>query len=328
MFRPNWGRLTLYIGAVALIYALSSQIKWMGALVVPSIVLAVFMLAADILESSGKKVESLMIRVAGSAATLAFLPPFEWRTPAALIILGVGTVLLAPHLEKNQRVIRGTGLLLLFYGLSQVNVLQTVGNTFLYAGMALFIGYTIAELGQRGRSWADVIERNLVGIGILGGILGLYSSVRGGLSENYPGLVFYGEWLVLVLGVIVAGSMVHSYVGERDPEKYLLSQWRRHESETIEKLGPELAKAREAVEDFVVRGKKGPLITFIAYYGARLFDDRTRFESLISRIADYESRKTSILTPIWIKHAYERRELERRMKIVKEVFDELRTMMG
>lgn len=330
MFNPNWGRLALYIGSVTLIYAMSAQIEWLRALVTPALVLAASMFAADILEYSGRKVESPLMRIAGAAAALTVLPAeiFPWKTQMAMVVIGTGTALVGPSLKRNSRLVRGTGIFILFYGLSEINALQPVRSVFLCAGAFLFVGYAVAEFGHRGHLWAEMVERNLIGIGILGGILGLYTSVRGELSTSYPGLVFYGEWIALVLGVVVAGSMVYSVVSKSDPEKYLISQWRRHEAKTVERFGPEMAKARKAVEDFVVRGKKGPLVTFIAYYGAQLFGDRGKVEELVSRIADYEEKKTSPLTPLWIRKAYERRELENRLKIVEEVFDELKRMMG
>lgn len=327
MFKPNWGRVLLYAGLVAVAYAVELQtglkgLSWGAA------VWAVFMVSGDVLESSGRVDEGMLLRVVGVSLGVLPVEAVRARLQLSLLFLGAGTAFLAPRLGRLQRLTRGIGLFLALYALSRIEMLKPVGSVFLYAGVALLLGYAGAELGQRGHVWAEILERNLIGVGILGGILGLYASVRGNLSESHPELVFYGEWLVLVLGVLFAGSMVYSYVAGRDPESYLLAQWRRHEAKAVEKFDPELIRARKAIEDFVVRGRKGPLLAFISYYGARLFENRGEFERLVSLIADYEGKRTSVLTPLWIRRHYERRELERRIQIVEEVFGKLTELMG
>ncbi len=326
MFKFNWGRIAIYIGALTLIYAFSTQMEWLKALLMPAVIIALFLTAGDVAGAIKGSNEAFALRLLGVTLAALFLPT-EWNVPAAMIVFGAGTSVMAPKLESHPRFIRGAGLLIGLYGVSRLPPLGAIGSVFSYAGLFLFLGYSIAELGER-YPWTEPVERNLLGLGALGAILGLYTAVRGSLSESHPEIVFYGEWLVLLLGVIAAGSMVYSYISEKDPEAYLLSQWRKHEAKTVKKLGPELAEASKAVEDFVVRGKKAALVAFIAYYGSRLFDDRKRFEALIGKIADYRGRQTSRLTPLWIRHAYERRELERRIRIVEEVFEELRTLMG
>ncbi|WP_297092979.1 hypothetical protein [Thermococcus sp.] len=326
MFKLNWGRIAIYIGALTLMYALSTQRGELEALLMPTAVLALFLIAGDVAGAIKGENEAFALRLLGVTLS-ALLMPTEWNIPAAMIVFGGGMAAIAPKLEGHSRFIRGAGLLIGLYGVSRLPPIGAMGSVFSYAGLFLFLGYAVAELGER-YPWTEPIERNLLGLGALGAILGLYVAVRGSLSQSHPEVVFYGEWLVLLLGVIAAGSMVYSYVSEKDPEAYLLSQWRKHEAKTVKKLGPELSEAMEAVEDFVVRGRKAALVAFIAYYGSRLFDDRKRFEALIGKIADYKARQTSRLTPLWIRHAYERRELERRTKIVEEVFEELRTLMG
>lgn len=326
MFKLNWGRIAIYIGALTLMYALSTQRGELEALLMPAAVLALFLIAGDVAGAIKGENEAFALRLLGVTLS-TLLMPTEWNIPAAMIVFGGGTAAIAPKLEGHSRFIRGAGLLIGLYGVSRLPPIGAMGSVFSYAGLFLFLGYAVAELGER-YPWTEPIERNLLGLGALGAILGLYVAVRGSLSQSHPEIVFYGEWLVLLLGVIAAGSIVYSYVSEKDPEAYLLSQWRKHEAKTVKKLGPELSEAMEAVEDFVVRGRKAALVAFIAYYGSRLFDDRKRFEALIGKIADYKTRQTSRLTPLWIRHAYERRELERRTKIVEEVFEELRTLMG
>ena len=326
MFKVNWGRIAIYIGALTLMYALSIQMEALRVLMAPAAVLVAFLVVGEFIAAIRRKNEAFVTRLLGVTLAALFAPS-EWNIPTAMITLGGGMAFIAPRLESHSRFIRGAGLLISLYGVSRLPPLGAIGSVFSYAGLFLFLGYSIAELGER-YPWTEPVERNLLGLGALGAILGLYVAVRGSLSESHPELVFYGEWLVLLLGVIAAGSMVYSYISEKDPEEYLLSQWRKHEAKTVEKLGPELAEASRAVEDFVVHGRKGPLVAFIAYYGSRLFDDRKRFEALVEKIADYKGRQTSRLTPLWIRHAYERRELERRIRIVEEVFEELRTLMG
>lgn len=326
MFKVNWGRIAIYIGALTLMYALSTQMEALRVLMAPVAVLVAFLVVGEFIAAIRRKNEAFVTRLLGVTLAALFAPS-EWNLPAAMIALGGGMAFIAPRLESHSRFIRGAGLLIGFYGVSRLPPLGAIGSVFSYAGLFLFLGYSVAELGER-YPWTEPIERNLLGLSALGAILGLYVAVRGSLSESHPELVFYGEWLVLLLGVIAAGSMVYSYISEKDPEEYLLSQWRKHEAKTVEKLGPELAEASRAIEDFVVHGRKGPLVAFIAYYGSRLFDDRKRFEALVEKIADYKGRQTSRLTPLWIRHTYERRELERRIRIVEEVFEELRTLMG
>ncbi|ASJ07701.1 hypothetical protein A3L11_00010 [Thermococcus siculi] len=327
MFKVNWGRIGIYLGAVALIFAISSGIEPLAPLRIPSLILALFLTAGDIAEGTGRDVHARFLRVLGPAVAVFFLPVEGWNLALGTVLLGAGIAFMAPSLESHAHITRGAGLFIAFYGLSRLPPLKGYGSVFSYAGTAFLIGYAVAGMAER-HPWAEPVERNLLGIGLLGGVLGLYASVRGTLAESHPELVFYGEWLVLVLGVAIAGSIAYSYVAEKDPEDYLLSQWKRHEAKTIERLGPEMGEARRAIEDFVVRGKKGPLLTFISYYGAGLFGDRERFGRIVSAIADYEGRRTSPLTPLWIRRRIERAELERRTRLVNDVLRELRSLMG
>ncbi|NJE04001.1 hypothetical protein E3E27_07660 [Thermococcus sp. MV11] len=321
MFKPNLGRVAVYLGILGLIYALSTRVGGLENLLRPALILTVFMMAGDTVEAARGEKAGLAVRIVGLALAVG-------TVPLALVILGGGTALIAPRLERFSRTARGAGLMVFLYGLSLLPPLEPIGSVFTYAGLFLLAGYLLAELHERGHSWAEPVERNLIGVGVLGGALGLYASFRGTLSESHPSLVFYGEWLALLLAVITAGSLVHAHVSGSDPEEYLISQWRRHESKTARKLGKELENASKAIEDFVVRGRRGPLTAFLAYYGARVFEEREEFEELVARIADYEGRKTSPLTPPWIRRVIERRELERRARIVEEVLEELRKMMG
>ncbi len=280
MFKLNWGRIAIYIGALTLMYALSTQRGELEALLMPAAVLALFLIAGDVAGAIKGENEAFALRLLGVTLS-TLLMPTEWNIPAAMIVFGGGTAAIAPKLESHSRFIRGAGLLIGLYGVSRLPPIGAMGSVFSYAGLFLFLGYAVAELGER-YPWTEPIERNLLGLGALGAILGLYVAVRGSLSQSHPEIVFYGEWLVLLLGVIAAGSMVYSYVSEKDPEAYLLSQWRKHEAKTVKKLGPELSEAMEAVEDFVVRGRKAALVAFIAYYGSRLFDDNRDIRREIS----------------------------------------------
>ncbi|WP_246454753.1 hypothetical protein [Thermococcus camini] len=327
LFKLNWGRIGIYFGVVALVYALSSRAEPLSTIREPSVILALFMTAREVAKGVGRELLAGFLVPLGLSTAALLIPIPEWRIPLALISFGTGVALTAPNLEERARVVRGVGVFLALYGLSRTPPLMTYGSVFSYTGAAFLLGYATSELVER-YPWVEVIERNLLGIGALGGVLGLYVSVRGELSESHPELVFYGEWLVLVLGVVLAGSMVYSHVAEHDPERYLLEQWRRHEAKTLERLGPEMMEARRAVEDFVVRGRRGPLVAFVTYYGARLFGDREEFGALISKVADYEGKTVSPLMPLWIRRRYERAELERRERIVKEVFEGLRDLMG
>ncbi len=327
MLRLNWGRVGIYAGIAVLIYALSAGIEALSVLKVPAVLLALFLTAADAVEGTGKGLPGRALRVLGVSVAAFTVPVEGWSHPLGAAFLGAGTALLAPEMESHAKLTRGLGLSIALYGLSKLPPVDGYGSVFSYAGLFLLLAYALSEMAEK-HPWAEPVERNILGIGALGGLLGLYAAVRSSLAESHPELVFYGEWLVLILGVAIAGSMAYSYVAERDPEEYLLSQWRRHEAETLGRLDPEMATARKAVEDFVVRGRKGPLVAFLSYYGGRLFGDRAEFEELISRIADYEGKRTSPLTPPWIRRRYERAELERRRKLVEEVLDELRKLMG
>lgn|GEM_PF-2956202 len=322
----RWGRAVTYAGVVMLIYALSTVMEALRALLVPALVAVPFLILGDVIEATKGKDRAFLTRLSGAVLAALMLSP-GWNLPVALILLGAGVSHTATRRENYRMVARGTGLLLCFYGISQLPYISTFGSVFSLTGLFLFLGYLGLELGK-GAAWTSPIERNLLGLGITGAIIGLYITVRDSLGSKYPSLVFYGEWLALLLAALTAGLIVYSYVSENDPEAYLVSQWRKHKAGTLEKLAPEFAEAHSAIEDFVVHGRKGKLIAFIAYYSSRLPTSREQFEAIIRKIADYENRKPSILTPLWIKRLQEKRELERRIKLVNEVFEELRELMG
>ena len=311
MFKPGTGRMILYAGIAMAAYVLSLELGTFPVFA-SALVLVAFLIVADL----GGKTPGRFLRVFGISLSSALILPENWSSLWEAF-LGTGLVLLAPSLKNRAKLVRGLGLLMLLHGVSGLPPVGGYSRVFLYTGISLFVAYALSELGIR------FFEENALGFGILGGLFGLYASMGGTLLETHPELVFYAEWLILFLGVLIAGNIVYSLVSRTDPEEYLLRLW-----EEGRPFDPELKAIERAVQEFVIRGRRGPLVAFLAYYGGRLFGTRAEFEELVSRVADYEPEKTSPLTPAWIRRRRERAELARRMRIVEEVLDELEKLLG
>jgi small basic protein len=177
----------------------------------------------------------------------------------------------------------------------------------LLGALFLLLGYLLA--------WRNPeLTGSVLGFGILGALLGAYVSVRPLLAERYPEAVFYAEWLALVVAVAVAVGIVWKRT-ER-PEEYLEDLL----AETPSLRIPPEERVERIVREFLLTGRKAELLSYVAFYGSRTFGNREEFKRAIELLSEYEPKRPGPLTPFWLRRRILRNELERRKKLIEELF--------
>lgn len=247
--------------------------------------------------------------IRGLSLAIAFLLTGKlWSLGGVLI--GIGLVLRSVGLERGSVKVVGLGEGLVVAGvfpflpaeLSPVPIL---------AGAFLVLGYLLSER-------IEELKGSVLGFALLGGGVGAYLSVRNYLLRVNPKLALYSEWIALVVALVGAIGIAAGR-GEK-PEEYLeelLAERPRMRLPADERI-------EKAVREFLVGGRKAELLSYVAFYGSRTFGSREELLRLIEKLSEYEPKRPGILTPLWLRRSILKKELERREKLVREIFDALK----
>ncbi|WP_457743131.1 hypothetical protein [Thermococcus sp.] len=226
------------------------------------------------------------------------------------VLIGIGLTLRSVGLERGSLKVVGLG-----EGLAVVGVFpflpKGLSTVPVLAGVFLALGYFLSER-------IEELKESVLGFALLGGGVGAYISLRNYLLQVNPKLVLYSEWIALVVALVGAIGIVAGR-GE-DPEKYL-------EELLAERPGirlPANERIEKAVREFLVKGRKAELLSYVAFYGSRTFGSREELLRLIEKLSEYEPKSSGVLTPIWLRRNILKGELERREKLVREIFEALK----
>ncbi|ASJ02198.1 hypothetical protein A3L09_02405 [Thermococcus profundus] len=259
-------------------------------------------------------------------------PPYDpsrlhFQTGLAVLIFGS---VLAKEASQTPRkfdlLVRGVGLFVAFLGLSQL--LKDMGappwlsSIFFYLGFAPLVVYSLgfgeALLG------GDYIEKRAKGLIIAFVLIALYVGGRDYLRELFPEIAFLIDLALFVAVSVVVLLIVGRYFMGSDLEPFLLGEWEKHEARVKIVKDEALREAKNAIDEFVVRKNKLPLIAYLSYYGSRAYGSPDALMEVIKPLVEYEGTSYSSLTPGWLVKKYERQDMERRIRIVEEIIGRLR----
>jgi len=329
--------LLFYPTLMAIVYALSNYFlvrQYLAGFLIPieSLLALLFLAELSSLLPGYDEAVSTLFRGLAFASFVYFFPgilPYEVQTQVALFIAGITIASVATKLpEISSLMVRGLGVFSALYALSLIEELSLVSSAFLYAAFASLMAYTLITLEHLGILGGHFIERNLKGVVLIFGLIGLYVNLRPFIVENYPQLAFYFEWGALVVLVVFSSLAVYRHFSSRNLENYLVGEWKKHEGEFSILGEEEFEDAKRAIENFVIHGKKASLIAFLTYYGLKAFPDRGNVERIIAPIVVHREEKYSIFTPGWLVMDDYSRNLEKRIELVKTALREIEKLMG
>ncbi|WP_148882132.1 hypothetical protein [Thermococcus aciditolerans] len=335
--------LILYPVLMVLVYALSGYpllSGYLGDFVASIEVLLLFFLLfrLSLLLPNYGEVASKLVKGAGFALAFYLLPsePYtslEFQLPLALLAAGVTVASIAPELpEVPGFLTRGLGVALVFYALylfsGQLVRGYIIAPAFLYAAAASVVVYALVVAERSGLIGSRFVERNAAGIILLFVLLGLYAGLRPYMLENYPQYVFYLEWGTIGFATLLAAMAVQNHLSAANLENYLVGEWKKHSMEISITGDEEFERVKGAVEDFVLRKKKGPLVTFLTYYGIKAMGNIEAVRELTEPIVEYEEECYSVFTPNWLIRKRERERLQRRLQLVKSAIEKIEEYMG
>lgn len=333
----------IYAVLIMLVYAFSRYTivsRYLGNFVAGIEVLLLFLILSQLslLVPNYGKVLSKLLKGIGLALAVYLIPielytGLEVQRPLALLVAGVTIASVAPELpELVGLLIRGTGLAVVFYSIylfsSHLAKGHIVAPAFLYAAVASAVVYPLIALEHSSLIGSRFVERNATGIIVLFMLLGLYVGLRPYILENYPRYVFYLEWGILSLATLLAAIAVQNHLSASNLESYLIGEWKKHSMEISTIGDEEFEHVKKAIEDFVVHKKKGPLVTFLTYYGIKAFGNIEAVRDIVEPIVDYEEERYSVFTPNWLVKKKEREHLQRRLQLVKLAIEKIEGYMG
>ena len=242
----------------------------------------------------------LRIRWLGTA--FAFLLTGKaWGVGGAVI--AVGELLREEGSSEESLLKAGLGESLEIFGTAFFLPVQLVSVPIL-AGTFLLMAYALSL------RWEE-LRGSILAFPVIGGALGLYITARPYfLRYEHWNLV---EWLALLIAVLFSAGVALNAV--RSPEDYMRELLRES------KRPP--GEAEKAVEEFLVEGKRGKLLSYVAFYGSKVTSNRKELLELIEPLADYEPKTPGSLTPYWLRKLLLRREFERRKEIVEDIMRKL-----
>ncbi|WP_297498334.1 hypothetical protein [Thermococcus sp.] len=251
---------------------------------------------------SGFFVGKTKLRIRWLGTAFAFLTTGRsWGVGGAVI--AIGELLREEGSSEESFLKAGLGESLEIFGTAFIFPVQ-VAPIPLLAGAFLLVAYALSL------RWEE-LRGSVLAFPVVGGALGLYIIAR-------PYLLRYGhwsivEWLALLIAVLFSAGIALNSV--HSPEDYMRELLRESKRPTGE--------AEKAVEEFLVEGKRGKLLSYVAFYGSKVTSSRKELLELIGPLADYEARKPGPLTPYWLRKLLLRREFDRRKEIVESIMKKL-----
>ncbi len=309
------GRVTVYTGGLGVVYVIIEHVSILKGALRAFIVLWLLLVFSEMV---GRHERGSALRWIGIILAVALLPWESFRLQTAAVMTAVGMAV-ADNATRTgaERLVRGLGVAVLLLGVSTVPAMTVVKETFLYAGAAFLVSYTVAEYAKS-HEWGPKADASIIPAGVLGGLAGLYVDFSGRLMREYPSTAFYGRWLVLTCATIIVAAWAYSLIPGEHPEE-INSRWD----------GPGMTSTwgEEAIRKFVLTGRKTDLISYMAYYGRDALSTREELKRALSKIEDYRETDVPRVMPRWLKKRYALKEVERRKKLVEEVLGEIDLML-
>ncbi|CUX77933.1 hypothetical protein CHITON_1154 [Thermococcus chitonophagus] len=249
--------------------------------------------------------------------TSAYYLKFQYSEVISAISIGISLFYIAPNLPEGIAfLLQGLGLGIPMYLLS--NVIEPLRPMFHYASILTVLGYTLASLEGFRILKGSVFRENVKAFPIAGLLFGAYS-----VDISNLGVVgFLLRLFSLILSLYLISSLALLGISKKSEEEVIVGNL---DIKFFEKSfeDPMLKEAEDAVKEFIVKGDKAPIITYIAFYGAQAGLSRERIEEIIRPILNYRRREYSILTPKWWKVMMEKREVKRREELIKGILRRL-----
>ncbi|AFK22105.1 hypothetical protein Py04_0503 [Pyrococcus sp. ST04] len=266
---------------------------------------------------TGKKHVKALISSLGVPFFFYFSPLPLPRTEVSLLALGAILSFISPKLpERIAFLVRGAGIALVLYYLSaflpQLSPMLKLGATF------TLVGYSLATLEAFNILGGEVFRQNAVGISLIGLLLGIY-------FITIPGIPPLVEFLIRISSLILALGF-SAYVASQIPsQRKDIEGIPKEVKSELEELAKDefIERAEDILKSFVLEGRKERIIAYIALNAAKAGIGEEALEEIIGPIVNYSKKRYSIFAPKWWINRMEKREVEKRKKIVDEVMRRL-----
>ncbi|AMM53676.1 hypothetical protein [Pyrococcus kukulkanii] len=247
-----------------------------------------------------------------------YYSPIRYNDVLSPMILGFSMFYVAPRLSQGFAfLLQGIGLSILLYSFSKI--FEPLESMFYSAFLLTLLGYILASLEGFGILKGEAIRENVKAFPIAGLLLGTYS-----LNLSYLGFLgFLLKLFSMVTGLYLLSYLTIAGISKKSEEEAIVGELDIKIEEDFKK-DPMLKEAEDAVREFVVKGNKLPLLTYIAFYGVQAGLPKDKLMRLLEPLANYEKRKYSNLAPKWWIKLMEKREAKRREDIVKEISRRIR----
>ncbi|BAA29402.1 hypothetical protein [Pyrococcus horikoshii] len=304
--------VAFYLISIVLVKYILVNVPWLDVISDSIIALLVFLAFGEIISLIKMEFKYLAI----SLAVFFFLYYFPYDFSRIDVgIIGAGLTLFLSSYKFGEpliQVVQGVGIIMVFLALS--NLVYPLSPIFKYLAIFSGLGYGFASLEGFRILHGRYFTENLKGMIIIGGLLGI---IKVNPFKGYLGFAINSISLLLILGI--TGLIVTSIPSKKAKEEVIVGRL-KHEVRLNVSVDEIYREAKLALDDFILHGKKEKIVAFLTYYGIKSGLSLNKIEEIIAPIVNYEGRKYSVLSPSWFIRLMEKKEIERRKKIVEEVF--------
>lgn len=296
-----------------------------SAYLYPLELLMVGFFASAIVTKSGHEEFSTFFKGLGVVFALYTLPlSFGHNETLAMsvFVLGLSIASLASKLSPGlDLIVRGIGVSLAVLSPYLLVKVPVVKWPFLYLSLIIALVYILAAV-EKVMGGSGFLEENIMGVIAISVLLIGYGFLKHYFRTTLGRYYIYIEWAVVLASLVIVSSMITSYFSRQDFSEYLVGAWKRHEAELGLVEDEELKNARAAVQAFVVEGDASALVAFLTSYLKTM--PREKLEGLLRPLVTYCPKPLGIWTPPWLVKKMKESELERRVKLVKELLSTLK----
>lgn len=308
--------LAFYIVLGGLAYYIIPRIEILKDFTISISALIVFAILGEVAQIiSGKRYAKYLALVFGIQFFVYYLPITLFpKFELSLLSLGVGLALIAPKLPDFLSFpVRGAGIAIVFYSLMEL--LPPLSEAFKIALLFAIPAYILASLEELKILGGDFFRRNILGFILVGLLLGIYYIEIPGVTEFISFIIKLSS---LFLALAISAYIALSLPSKKSKEEVIFGEL-EHEVEILTSGDELLQKAEELVKEFVFRGDKLGILAYIALNAAKAGIKEDTLKEILRPIVEYERRRYSALAPRWWIRKMEKREIERRKKIIEEI---------
>ncbi len=231
--------------------------------------------------------------------------------------------------------LKGIALLALYFSLYITSQFIEYGLfvAFFYAYISATLAYflSLLKFSRREdlRELGEYFSRKIGSLAFVGFLAGLYVVLREHIYRAglHPTLITLFEVTSLIIGLIIVFEGIYSHFRREGIERYIRERWVRHRAEIFPAMDKRFIELYRAVEDFIVGSRRENLLVQTVLILSKNNVPPHRISEIIKPLVYHRDEEAPILSFRWYKKMVERRNMDKRIKVVKNIIDMSRSVL-